>query len=134
MLPKFKKLLKSVDYLHIKALNKLKIKGLTSNDMRKGLFEWALNSIMNPKIGIPLIGTIKLNKDIAPWYDQEYKDFIFFEEHQLKMLRYFSKDQTNENLLKLSVLMVATWYHHTHPKEYISLSKIASVENAHFQQ
>ncbi|KAA1100177.1 hypothetical protein PGT21_031051 [Puccinia graminis f. sp. tritici] len=100
-----RKLLASVDCLN---MTSKKIENWSPGylKIKSDLSSWILNLIINPEVGIPLIGSFKHDKDFAIWYDEES---IIFGEIQLKLLKFFSEKVTNEALARISVFLLAIY-------------------------
>ncbi|POW09987.1 hypothetical protein PSTT_06380 [Puccinia striiformis] len=64
----------------------------------KDLFQWLLKSIDNPDGSIPVMGHIQINQGLAPWEDVTDGVVKSFGQVQLKLLEYFSKDETSLDL------------------------------------
>ncbi|KAA1069504.1 hypothetical protein PGT21_026662 [Puccinia graminis f. sp. tritici] len=128
--PRFKRFLKWVDHLNIKSLGKLGIRGEKLNKIRIKMFEWILKSIAQPTIGLPLIGTCKIEKGIAPWFDLAYESQILFGEIQLKLIRYFSEYPNDKELQTITPFILTSFYHDNLPDIYRSLCKKFQIKNA----
>ncbi|KAH9450813.1 hypothetical protein MJO28_009733 [Puccinia striiformis f. sp. tritici] len=109
--PRFRSLLRSVDYLHIEALRKLQLNESECVARRKSVFQFLLDSVIQPEDSLPLVGCVETPEGIAPWYSESYGKPRSFGELQLKILEYFAEDLTPELLNHVPAFSLAAWHH-----------------------
>ncbi|KAA1066108.1 hypothetical protein PGT21_021585 [Puccinia graminis f. sp. tritici] len=123
MTAKLRSVLKSVDFLHVGILERLKVGKSEFEDRREKLLQYIIHQITKPADSLPLIGTFKSGKDVAPWFDKAYQKHRLFGEMQLKLIECFSGDVTLATLVNASAFLIANWYHDNHLEQFNLLSR-----------
>ncbi|EFP79036.2 uncharacterized protein PGTG_04992 [Puccinia graminis f. sp. tritici CRL 75-36-700-3] len=95
--PRFRRLVVSLDRLHIRYLKMLKVEGRTL-PRRGSLIQFLYDSIIEPKDSLPLVGSLEVRDGLAPWF----------------------KDLTDENMVDIPVFILAAWYHDKPPYKKVS--------------
>jgi hypothetical protein len=107
---KMKKLLKMLQYLHIKFLNNRP----EEFEMRRKLFQWLHQMIFNPLDSTPIIGNVKMDGFMAPW-DQDTdkeKNLDCFGIVQVQLIKYLGDSTLSADILRdTAAFLIATWYH-----------------------
>ncbi|KAA1069514.1 hypothetical protein PGT21_026865 [Puccinia graminis f. sp. tritici] len=117
--PRFRRLVVSLDRLHIGYLKMLKVEGRTL-PRRGSLIQFLYDSIIEPKDSLPLVGSLEVRDGLAPWFSESYQGSKSFGELQLKIIKYFSEDLTDENMVDIPVFILAAWYHDKPPFKKVS--------------
>ncbi|POW00165.1 hypothetical protein PSHT_13203 [Puccinia striiformis] len=122
----FKRLLKMINFFHIELLKKLNIDESNFHSRAKDLFQWLLKSIDNPDGSIPVMGHIQINQGLAPWEDVTDGVVKSFGQVQLKLLEYFSKDETSLDLKDFASFIITSWFQDHQPEEFLKLVQIST--------
>ncbi|EFP83705.1 uncharacterized protein PGTG_09418 [Puccinia graminis f. sp. tritici CRL 75-36-700-3] len=121
----FKKLIKAINYLHIEVLERLKIDESEFSSRGINLFQWLFKSIAHPDGSIPVIGIIKIKNNLAPWDDMTDGVLRSFGQVQLKLIEYFSNDDTEFNLKDAASFITTSWFQDHLPKDFLNLAQIS---------
>ncbi|KAA1126684.1 hypothetical protein PGTUg99_032828 [Puccinia graminis f. sp. tritici] len=117
-----RKLMKALDCLTIGAMSELKIR-LSDKDLkirRKSVFEFLVDSIIQPKGSLPLIGRAESPDGIAPWFSNSHGNPVSFGEIQLKIMKYMTDYLEEEDLIQIPAFVLSAW-HYANPKYELEL-------------
>jgi hypothetical protein len=124
----FRRLARTIDHIHLKILNELEITAQEAiRNKREVVLGALIEEILEPKVGFPIVGNIKVNADVPPWEDATYASSMVFGKVQLKFIKYFSEPQETEDVKGAAALFLASWYRDNHPTEFASC--IEALEN-----
>ncbi|KAH9444567.1 hypothetical protein MJO29_012683 [Puccinia striiformis f. sp. tritici] len=126
----FRRLVKTIDYFHLKILGIMKKNESDYHQMRKThLIEWLLHSIIEPKDSLCVLGISKINKTLAPWEDITNGALNLFGQVQLELIDYFSEPLPNPKLPSSAIFILLLYYRDHHLDEFKYLSRLSSVHH-----
>ncbi|KAA1111752.1 hypothetical protein PGT21_010660 [Puccinia graminis f. sp. tritici] len=125
LLSMFRMLSKAMDFFHRKVLELLET-NLSEFETRKDdLFEWLVQSIIEPVGSLCVFGKAKINGNLAPWEDINNGALNLYGEVQLELIEYFSDKYPSPNLEYSATVLILLWYKYYHPDDFEYLTHIA---------
>ncbi|KAA1081208.1 hypothetical protein PGT21_031318 [Puccinia graminis f. sp. tritici] len=119
---RLRKLMKALDCLTIGAMSELKIR-LSDKDIkirRKSVLKFLVDSMIQPKGSLPLIGSVESPEGIAPWFSNSHGNPVLFGEIQLKIMKYLTDYLEEEDLIQIPAFVLSAW-HYANPKYELKL-------------
>ncbi|POW09012.1 hypothetical protein PSTT_07117 [Puccinia striiformis] len=127
LLVSFTKLVKTINFFHIKILNFLKIETGESYFRREDLLEWVLQStIKSTSQGHCVLGLTRINGKLAPWEDIHNGALSLFGQVQLELIEYFSQISPSPDIESSSIFILLLWYKEFHSLEFEHLLKTST--------
>ncbi|KAH9460539.1 hypothetical protein Pst134EB_008711 [Puccinia striiformis f. sp. tritici] len=118
----FRRLARAMDHIHVKILHELEsIEHKSMWNKRTGALGALIEEILQPKVGFPIMGDVKVNNNLPPWEDREYLFSTVFGETQLNFIKYFSERPETEDAKGAVAFFLASWYQDNHLDEFNSL-------------
>ncbi|EFP78047.1 uncharacterized protein PGTG_04003 [Puccinia graminis f. sp. tritici CRL 75-36-700-3] len=116
---KLKKLMIAINCIHMKSFAYFGIKEAGFDASCETLDRWLISLILKAPGGIPILGSIKTEGELAPWEESAHPNLFSFV--QLHLIKYFHEKQSPHNLKETALHVLNSWYEEHYPIRFQTL-------------
>ncbi|KAA1113015.1 hypothetical protein PGT21_018610 [Puccinia graminis f. sp. tritici] len=116
---KLKKLMIAINCIHMKSFAYFGIKEAEYDASCETLDRWLISIILKAPGGIPILGSIKTEGELAPWEESAHPNLFSFV--QLHLIKYFHEKQSPQNLKETALHVLNSWYEEHYPIRFQTL-------------
>ncbi|KAA1096486.1 hypothetical protein PGT21_018278 [Puccinia graminis f. sp. tritici] len=116
---KLKKLMIAINCIHMKSFAYFGIKEAEYDASCETLDRWLISLILKAPGGIPILGSLKTEGELAPWEKSVHPNLFSFV--QLHLIKYFHEKQSPQNLKETALHVLNSWYEDHYPIRFQTL-------------